>query len=164
MMFRNIHLPGLFGAHDKAETLKNPEESVDAAKMDASSRTEKTLDFHVDLDALETLDINFDIINEDNNNKQNSQHPFRQMYDGKRTLIIIYELCINICMLRLLLPYSMLIFKGKYSFLFMFFSDRSKQNQCPQIFKTLTGGRMNSSRRSITTQWTPQLNKQRPIL
>lgn len=80
-------LSGLFGPLDKGEVLKGNSvqtisEPLDEGKADATSRvpTEKTsLDFNVDLDALETLDINFDIINEDNNNKQQSQQGFRQM-------------------------------------------------------------------------------------
>ncbi|OQR69527.1 hypothetical protein BIW11_01834 [Tropilaelaps mercedesae] len=55
--------------------------SLDVEKAEVSARTheEKALDFNVDLDALETLDINFDIINQDNNNKQQNQHPFKTL-------------------------------------------------------------------------------------
>lgn len=76
----------MFGVLDKSQvhgtTLQSPEKLNVCGKEDAMTReqTEKTLDFHVDLDALETLDINFDIINEDNNNKQQSQHTFRHMF------------------------------------------------------------------------------------
>ncbi|XP_022645848.1 myocardin-related transcription factor B-like isoform X2 [Varroa destructor] len=53
--------------------------SVDSCKGDPQVRAheDKALDFNVDLDALETLDINFDIIHQDNNNKHSNQHLFK---------------------------------------------------------------------------------------
>lgn len=56
--------------------------SVDSCKGDPQVRAheDKALDFNVDLDALETLDINFDIIHQDNNNKHSNQHLFKNLY------------------------------------------------------------------------------------